>query len=187
MGAERDDQRETEPTWVIEDARPGDSKGITAVQRAGWLATYPDPSVGLFYDDIAGIAFDSPEKLASYERSIDMQDDCKRVWVARAGDQIVGYVIAEKRDDAFELRAIYVLPDYHGQGVGKKLMQTAFDWFGNERDISVWAFSHNRRAIAFYEKLGFVKTGNTASLDVLGKAIPDLEMVKKRSVTSTEA
>ncbi len=178
MSAENRDDRETEPTWVIDAAKPGDSKGITAVQRAGWLATYPDPSVGLSREDIESLVFDTPEKLASYEESIENQDDHKRVWVARESERIIGYCIAEKRDDGHEVRAIYILPECHGQGVGKALMDEACAWLGNKRDVSVWVFSHNAGAIKFYEKCGFTKTGKTASLNIRGKDIPDLEMVK---------
>jgi ribosomal protein S18 acetylase RimI-like enzyme len=98
--------------------------------------------------------------------------------VARSGKRIVGFSVGVKEDEN-ELKAIYVLPEYHGRGVGKLLIEPAMKWLGNEKDVVVWVFSHNNQAIRFYEKHGFVKSGKTSTWPVNGKPIPDLEMVKK--------
>ena len=178
MSTEMRNDRETDPHWKVEPAQPGDSAEIADVQRAGWVATYPDPAVGLSKEEIASIDFATPEKLAMWEESIEQQDDRKRIWVVRDNGKLIGYTVAEKRPDGHELCAIYVLPAYHGQGVGKILMNEASAWLGNESNISVWVFSHNTSAIQFYQKCGFAASGKTASLKVNGKDIPDLEMVK---------
>lgn len=161
-------------------AKPGDSKGIASVQKAGWFATYPDPSVGLTREDIEAKVFDSAEQLQKWETDIEEQnDDSKRIWVARQDGKIVGYSVAVKEGDTNELKAIYVLPEYHGQGIGKLLMESALQWLGEEKDIVVWVFTHNNQAIGFYRKHGFVESGKTSVWPVNGKDIPDLEMVRK--------
>ena len=43
--------------------------------------------------------------------------------------------------------------DYERQGIGKKLMKTAHDLAGGEKDIAVYLIA-NEKAIPFYEKLG---------------------------------
>ena len=43
--------------------------------------------------------------------------------------------------------------DYERQGIGKKLMKTAHDLAGGEKDIAVYLIA-NENAIPFYEKLG---------------------------------
>ena len=45
---------------------------------------------------------------------------------------------------------------YEGQGIGKKLMKTAHEMAGGERDIAVYLIA-NEKAIPFYEKLGMKK------------------------------
>ena len=57
---------------------------------------------------------------------------------------------------------LYVLKEYHGTHVANDLMQFAFK-FAKERNyekmyLSVWEY--NFRARGFYEKLGFVNSGN---------------------------
>ena len=46
---------------------------------------------------------------------------------------------------------------YTGQGIGKKLMKTAHEIAGGERDIAVYLLA-NENAIGFYEKLGMKKS-----------------------------
>jgi len=46
---------------------------------------------------------------------------------------------------------------YTGQGIGKKLMKTAHEIAGGERDIAVYLIA-NENAIGFYEKLGMKKS-----------------------------
>ncbi|MGN0403077.1 MAG: GNAT family N-acetyltransferase [Acetatifactor sp.] len=43
--------------------------------------------------------------------------------------------------------------DYEGQGIGRKLMKTAHEIAGGEKDIAVYLIA-NEDAVPFYEKLG---------------------------------
>jgi len=46
---------------------------------------------------------------------------------------------------------------YTGQGIGRKLMETAHEIAGGEKDIAVYLIA-NENAIGFYEKLGMKKS-----------------------------
>lgn len=46
--------------------------------------------------------------------------------------------------------------DYEGQGIGRRLMKTAHDLAGGEKDIAVYLIA-NEKAVGFYEKLGMKK------------------------------
>ncbi len=45
---------------------------------------------------------------------------------------------------------------YEGQGIGRRLMKTAHEKAGGEKDIAVYLIA-NDNAIAFYEKIGMTK------------------------------
>lgn len=47
--------------------------------------------------------------------------------------------------------------EYEGQGIGRKLMKTAHNISGGEKDIAVYLIA-NENAIPFYEKLGMKKS-----------------------------
>jgi len=60
-----------------------------------------------------------------------------------------------------ELQKIYVLPYYHGSGAGAALMQAVLDFADEMQPDYIWldTLISNDRAIRFYEKNGFKKTG----------------------------
>jgi GNAT superfamily N-acetyltransferase len=59
-----------------------------------------------------------------------------------------------KRD--LELYSVYVLASEYGTGLGARLVDAVL---GPGTPAEVWAFERNARAIAFYEKQGFVADG----------------------------
>lgn len=54
-----------------------------------------------------------------------------------------------------EIRKLFVEPVLHGQSIGAKLLNWAVTY---ENARYLWALEKNGRAIAFYERSGFVKT-----------------------------
>jgi ribosomal protein S18 acetylase RimI-like enzyme len=80
--------------------------------------------------------------------------------------------------DALEIERIYILNKFHGQGLGKALMekaiQTTKELSINEIWLGVW--EHNIKALKFYNKLGFnqfsqhiFKLGEDEQTDILMK------------------
>ena len=61
-------------------------------------------------------------------------------------------------DYAYWLYVTYlgVDSDYEGQGIGRRLMETAHDKVGGKKDIAVYLIA-NENAVPFYEKLGMKK------------------------------
>jgi len=60
-----------------------------------------------------------------------------------------------------EIYALYVLPDYWGQRLGKELMQEAAARLKDLKhgSLCLWVVKDNDRAIGFYEKLGGQRIG----------------------------
>ena len=95
--------------------------------------------------------------------------------------KVVGFVsYGDFRDPATiagEIFALYVLKDYYGKGVGQQLMQAALDGY---QEILLWVLEDNKRAIAFYEKMGFVFDGEEKVID-LGKAVKEKRMIYSKN------
>ncbi len=167
---------------LVDIAKPEDAGQIVQVQRAAWLATYPNPASGITYENIAAMDFIGPERIASWQEHIATDTD-RKFWVAKDGDRVVGYCVARvaSQDRPGRLQAIYLLPEFQGKGIGKLLMQTAIDWLGRSVDITLDVATYNTAAIGFYEKLGFVKTGIESEtgprLSPGGVSIPQTEMI----------
>lgn len=172
--------REEEPIIIVRNARKNDAAQIASVHNRSWIVTYPNESIGLTKEDIEALDLESEAKLRKWELSIERQNEHKKIWVTETEDgEITGYAIATKDPKQSELNAIYVTPECVGSGVGNSLMQTVLQWIGKKNEIIVWVFTHNERAIRFYERHGFRKSGKTSTWPVGLKNIPDLEMVRK--------
>ena len=100
--------------------------------------------------------------------------------IAMDGKKVVGFIsYGNYRDEtiqAGEIIALYVLKDYYGKGVSKQLMHAAFVALDQFSEIYLWVLKDNKRAIAFYQKMGFTVDGPEKILE-LGKPVKELRMV----------
>lgn len=83
-----------------------------------------------------------------------------RFWVATEKEKVIGTVaIRDMGNNIAKLNRMFVLVDYHGSGVGQKLLDMAIN-FAKDQEYSEIILNTNllmHRAHRFYEKNGFVK------------------------------
>ena len=100
--------------------------------------------------------------------------------IAMDGKKVIGFIsYGNFRDEAIqagEIIALYVLKDYYGKGVSKQLMHAAFVALDQFSEIYLWVLKDNKRAIAFYQKMGFTFDGQEQILK-LGKPVKELRMM----------
>ena len=100
--------------------------------------------------------------------------------IAMDGKKVVGFISYGNYHDetiqAGEIIALYVLKDYYGKGVSKQLMHAAFVALDQFSEIYLWVLKENKRAIAFYQKMGFTLDGQEKILD-LGKPVKEFRMI----------
>jgi len=70
-------------------------------------------------------------------------------WVARAEDEIVGYMLIHGED----LDHLYVRPCWQRRGIGSSLLAKAKAL--SQRRFELWTFQRSGNARAFYEAQGF--------------------------------
>ena len=94
------------------------------------------------------------------------QDENKLLVVSVVDDKVVSMSHIEcgfkKRLQHVAFMGISILDGYRGNGLGRAIMQTMIDWGRRHRLVEklileVWA--KNERAIALYDKMGFVEEG----------------------------
>src|SRR5271156_4251293 len=76
-------------------------------------------------------------------------------WIARAEDQIVGFMLIDGND----IDHLYVRPGWQRRGIGLLLLNKAKAV--SPRRLELWAFQRNTNARAFYEAQGFRAVGYT--------------------------
>lgn len=82
-----------------------------------------------------------------------------RGWVCEAGNQVVGFSIADLKGRS--VWALFVNPEFAGQGVGKQLHKLMIDWyFEQTHEPIVLGTGANTRAEIFYALQGWVRSGH---------------------------
>ena len=78
--------------------------------------------------------------------------------VALNGEQVIGSGALRKLDeDTAELKRMWLLEAYHGQGIGYRLITQLFDFACRQRysRVRLQTSPEQARALAFYRKVGF--------------------------------
>src|SRR3989339_150276 len=110
----------------------------------------------------------TPTKPQSKGEFLNMLEDNKSLLlVAVVNDRAVGliYAFIEKETGnnvtygyhRVYIGDLYVLPDYHRQGIGSLLMQEVEKWAKDRKlsDLAVLVYAFNQNAVSFYQKLGY--------------------------------
>lgn len=165
-------------------AMPADADAITDIQIKTILATDPNERAGITYENMRRrVAGEHGEKVAQkvemWRRDIETRDETHAVFVARQGEQVVGFV-APRFDDQQRrvLGGLYVLPEVQGHGVGSRLLERALQWHGPNQDIYLKVVEYTT-AVGFYQRFGFQPTGRRVPLiDINGPPLPRIEMMR---------
>lgn len=130
------------------------------------------------YDDL--LPADFQETMTLEKCRFFSQKYPENTLIAMDGKKVVGFIsYGNFRDEAIqagEIIALYVLKDYYGKGVSKQLMHAAFVALDQFSEIYLWVLKENKRAIAFYQKMGFTFDGQEQILK-LGKPVKELRMM----------
>ncbi len=95
--------------------------------------------------------------------------------VVDTGERICAMAFASTQDGKLvDLHQLYVLPDVQGQGAGGQLLDEIKICFPEAKRIRLEVEETNHKAVAFYERKGFVECGRTADCGEPGSGIPAL-------------
>lgn len=82
-----------------------------------------------------------------------------RAWLACAGDEPVGYAIAQRAGDDVELQSIGVVPGWRGRGAGRALHGAVMELGPGVWRVVLEVAADNRGGQAFYRALGYREAG----------------------------
>lgn len=142
---------------TIRIAVPADAPAIARVHVDSWRTTYRE----LINDEfLANLSYEC--RAQSWAKTlIDSNADSLLYIAADEAGKIIGFASAGpehtgETDYQSELYAIYLLQQAQGQGIGRKLIQTAAGELLERRFLSmlVWVLKDNRPSRRFYEAVG---------------------------------
>lgn len=143
---------------VIRSAVPADAAAIARVHTASWRETY-----GHFVTDVdTNPWFDGERRLVMWTDSL--REGEFDTTVAEHLDTVICFAAVRATTDADDVRAeeltmLYVIAEWHGKGVGQRLLDAAL----RDRPASLWVAADNAQAHAFYRRNGFTPDGAESS------------------------
>mgnify|MGYP004704394377 CR=1 FL=1 len=91
--------------------------------------------------------------------------------VAIYEQKVVGFAVyteSSHDDHVFgEIKAIYVLKEAQGKGIGTSLMKECLNRLNHHEHILVWVLHNNQKSIEWYHHIGFKVDGETKTVKVL--------------------
>lgn len=147
------------PDLTLRPARPDDTAALARVFSRARRAAAPELPLPVHDDD------DTQARLAEA-----VEDPAREVWVAEAGDAVVGYALVT----ATWLEDLYVDPAHQRLGTGTALLDLVCaqrpDGFG------LWVFTTNRVARRLYRRRGLVELETTDG-SATAEGVPDVRVV----------
>lgn len=162
----------------IREAERDDVEGIARVHVASWQSAYRDllPVAELE-------ALDWRFRAERWETLLSERGTV-RTLVAEAEGRVVGFcAVGPCRDEDLmvrperwlELYSIYLVPEWWGAGVGRRLWTAARATFpAGVSAVSLWVLEGNVSAQAFYQRLGFRADGARRSTARLGASVSEI-------------
>ncbi|MGZ8744262.1 MAG: N-acetyltransferase family protein [Nocardioides sp.] len=143
------------PQPMIRPATLADAEPIALVTNLGWRDTYAGLVPERFYDEAALAG-----RRSMWTQVLSGAEVPPRLRVAEIEGSVVGFAVARQSDEldrvrGLQLNAIYVRSEYHGTGVGSRLLDAVL---GGD-PAQLWVAKDNPRAHAFYRKHGFHPDG----------------------------
>lgn len=149
----------TPPMLAIRKASPKDLGKLLQMAKTAFLQAF---TVGNKPENVAAYLSEA-FTLSKFEK--ELLNPASTFFVAELEGKLIAYtkvnLVPAQTDvhdpDSLEIARLYVLEEYLGSGVGKKLLETATDFAKQNQKKYLWlgVWEHNPRAIRFYEKNGF--------------------------------
>lgn len=106
------------------------------------------------------------------------------ILIAKDDERVVGFVSYGDRGSEApgvgEIFSLYLLPEYFGTGLSRRLMDAGLAQLADYPKICLWVLADNGRAIRFYEKCDFSPDGEEAISPRTGAK--ELRMVLKHGL-----
>lgn len=144
----------TTAVWQIRPAQAEDASRIAEI----WIFAKRTAYRSIFQND--QVSFGEMQVLPLALSLRDEKQLRQDLWVYEEGF-VKGTVWCSGEDGSFWISDLYVDPFFQGAGVGKALLEHCVAMAqGDQKQLRLWVLEKNGRARQFYERSGFVRTGN---------------------------
>ncbi|RUT35832.1 GNAT family N-acetyltransferase [Paenibacillus zeisoli] len=143
----------------IRKMKPNDLSLIARVN----INTFRETQRGIVPDAfIEELSYEGAEE--RFQRMLNKNEQLSTIFVAEDDDSVIGYAmggLAREKVQSYqgELYGIYILPNYHGKGIGRSLMSSVANYLGEEdvHSMFVVVFSSSENQSTCVDSIGPVE------------------------------
>ncbi len=161
--------------YTIRPATAADLAAVSQLLGETWHATYDGIYGKDRVTDLTG-RWHSPDNLL---RGLANKNGTFLVAVLAGSLAGTASAVANEAGTHLDLLRLYVRPDHQGGGLGQKLLAETLARFPALRQCALEVEPANVRAIAFYQRHGFVVAGKVNDCSGSGDGIPALKLVRE--------
>jgi ribosomal protein S18 acetylase RimI-like enzyme len=138
---------------IIRPWQKSDLASIRRITWQSWISTYssfiPESDLRSYFD----VTYTEAFLLSMFD------DPFMRGFIAEKDDHIAGYarLFLNRDENRLYVPSMYLLPDFLGQGIGRRLLEAAEEYAAEKQVDRLWigVMVKNRQALLFYRKVGF--------------------------------
>jgi len=169
----------------IRKAKIDDIEKTIEISKITWIDTYPNKDFWITRQDILNHFLQKEKEWRLEKRKKEFRENDKNriflVW--EVDEKVVAFCDLKKNyweNNENILIAIYVLPEFQGKWIWKKLFEEIFKNFTKNENLFLEVASYNKKAIKFYEKFLFkiIKWSEDKHFIWERKFIPTIKMKK---------
>lgn len=156
-----------------------DVEAVTKMRLDSWLDTYVNEKAGVSREWILERNRKQllPERIEARRAFLDYPKMAGFIAKDYSGNVIGGATPYEDEQGVQHVGSLYVDKQWHGKGVGGRLMQEIIDWSDPTKPIELGVVTYNERARSFYRKWGFVEIPGSETL--FDNTLPEIMMTRK--------
>jgi len=161
----------------VRKAAVDDAEAISRIYALSWKAAYKDMVPQAFLDNLK-----EDNWVTYFSRSL-ADGSLGALMICNADTPVGCAAFGRSRDEKLpdwgEIVSVYLYPDDFGRGYGEVLLKGAVEALQEQgyQKIYLWVLRDNIRARRFYEKHGFVCSGDECTVEIMGQQLVDLRYV----------
>jgi GNAT superfamily N-acetyltransferase len=150
---------------MIRKATEADIPRLAEIVVYGWRTAYR----GIVPDDVLFNQRTVAKAMERFKNNLESPDIVIDVWDDGIIKGFATHHIADDEDlsNAYDLIALYIEPQFKGQGFGSTLLKSVEDQAKDKgfKTLVIWTLEENSNSIRFYENHGYTKDGKKKHMD----------------------
>lgn len=163
----------------ISKAKPEDAEEMMAIRLVASFSAYVNEEYNITEEDM--LVQCGPESIDRLKDGLASGKTRGWLLIDKDKNEIIGASTAKEKKDKIIFSTMHLLPEYHGLGLGRMLINEMFAWVEKrpKKPLVCFVISFNTQRREWYKRLGFEEVEERNWNLKTGKVVPKIKMIKR--------